>query len=61
MKDGESCASEVDSEDDDVDILVDNQEDMSETEQMELDGDIQPIRRVLVKVSMASAALHWLC
>ena len=58
--DGESCISEVGSEDDDMDGLVDDREDMSETEQMELDDNIQPIRCVLVKVSMGiDIALMW--
>jgi hypothetical protein len=43
-----------------MDGLVDEREDMSEMEQKELDDNIQPIQRVLVKVSMASA-LCWLC
>jgi hypothetical protein len=43
-----------------MDGLVDEREDMSEMEQKELDDNIQPIRRVLVKVSVASA-LRWLC
>ena len=35
-----------------MDGLVDDREDMSETEWMELDDNIQPIQCVLVKVSM---------
>ena len=60
MRAGESCGSEVDSDDDDMDSLVDEQEDMSETERTELDDNIQPVRCVLVKVSIASV-LPWLC
>ena len=60
MRAGESCGSEVDSDDDDMDSLVDEQEDMSETDRTELDDNIRPVRCVLVKVSIASA-LPWLC
>jgi hypothetical protein len=48
-REGES--SEVDRDDDNTDGWVDEREEMSETEQQELDENIQPIRRVLVKVS----------
>ena len=53
-REGECYAGDVDSEDDNMDGLVDEREDMSEMEQKELDDNIQPIRRVLVKVSVAS-------
>jgi hypothetical protein len=51
-----------DSGDDNTDGWADEREDMSEMEQKELDNDIQPIRQVLVKVSVA-AVRHstWLC
>jgi hypothetical protein len=53
-REGECWASEVDREDDDMDGWVNEREDMSEMEQKELDDNIQPIRRVLVKVSVAA-------
>jgi hypothetical protein len=42
--------SEIDGDDDNVDGWVDKQEEMSKMEQKDLDDNIQPIRRVLVKV-----------
>ena len=56
-REGECWSSEIDSEDDKLDGWVDEREDMSETEQRELDDNIQPVRRVLVKVSMATLAV----
>lgn len=56
-REGECWSGEIDSEDDKLDGWVDEQEDMSETEQRELDDNIQPVRRVLVKVSMATLAV----
>jgi hypothetical protein len=41
-----------DSDDDNTDGWVDERDEMLEMEQKELDNDIQPIRRVLVKVSV---------
>lgn len=43
--------SDDESDDDNVDGFVNELEEMSEEEQKELDENIQPIRRVLVKVS----------
>ena len=52
---------EVESDDDNnLDGWVDEQGDMSEMEQKELDDNIQPIRRVLVKVSVALVS-HSFC
>jgi hypothetical protein len=51
----EGESGEVDQEDDNADGWVDEREEMSETEQQELDENIQPIQRVLVKVSIE----HW--
>ena len=49
--------SEVNSDDDNsLDGWVDERGDMSEAEQKELDDNIQPIRRVLVKVSVTLAS-----
>ena len=45
-------SSKSDSGDDNMEGWVDEQEDMSETEQKELDDNKQPVRRVLVKVSV---------
>lgn len=56
-REGECWSSEIDSEDDKLDGWVDEREDMSEMEQSELDDNIQPVRRVLVKVSMATLAV----
>lgn len=53
-REGECWSDDVDSEDDKLDGWVNEREDMSEMEQMELDDNIQPVRRVLVKVSMAT-------
>ena len=58
-KESECWASEVEREDDDLDGWVNEQEGMSEPEQKEIDDNVQPIRRMLVKVSVA--ALCWLC
>ena len=60
-REGECWSSEIDSEDDKLDGWVDEQEDMSEMEQRELDNNIQPVRRVLVKVSMATLAVLMQC
>jgi hypothetical protein len=43
--------SKIDGDDNNVDGWVDEQEEMSKMEQKDLDDNIQPIRRVLVKVS----------
>lgn len=40
-------------DDDNTEGWVDEREEMSEIEQEELDRDVQPVRRVLVKVSLA--------
>lgn len=56
-REGEHWSSEVDSEDDKMDGWVDEREDMSEMEQRELDNNIQPVRRVLVKVSVETSPL----
>lgn len=53
-REGECWSDDVDSEDDKLDGWVNEREDMSEMEQTELDDNIQPVRRVLVKVSMAT-------
>ena len=49
MREGEESDNESDN--DNVDGFVNELEEMSEEEQKELDKNIQPIRRVLVKVS----------
>ena len=48
--------SDDESDDDNVDGFVNELEEMSEEEQKELDENIQPIRRVLVKVSAVRRA-----
>lgn len=53
-REGERSESEGD--EDDTDGWVDEREEMSESERKDLDDNIQPIRRVLVKVSVVFVA-----
>jgi hypothetical protein len=50
-REGERCVGD-DADDDNADGWVDEREEMSETEQDELEKDVQPVRLVLVKVSL---------
>ena len=48
--------SKIEGDEDDTDGWVDEREEMSESEQKDLDDNIQPICRVLVKVSIVFVA-----
>jgi hypothetical protein len=50
----ESASEDDDTEDDNVEDWVDEQLTMTNEEKQKLDEDIQPVRRVLVKVSVPS-------